>query len=185
MSGMFGCPNTLTQIGYENMAIMFDDECPICNALVSYSTGAEVVCPHCGNNLLISSSDPTGHDLAEIDPALGEGRCGTFCLTIHPVGTTVCVCCQQIYPRTFETCPGLVDLALASLNANTARHGPKTRERITEFLTHNPKVVASTIRLRAAQFRWGKLDSSSYTAIRTALESLGMIGLLTNPEDSK
>jgi hypothetical protein len=161
------------------------DPCPICNALVWFSIGPEVVCPHCGNKLLIGSSDPTGHYLAEIDPDLREGRAGVFCLDLHPVGTTVCVRCQQIYPRTFEVCPGLVDLALASLNANTARHGPKTRERIAEFLMHNPKVVANTVQLRAAEYRCGKLDNNAYVTMRTALESLGMIGLLTDPEDSK
>jgi len=160
--------------------MMFDDVCPLCNALVSYSMDAEVVCPHCGNRLLIGSSDPTGHDISEIDPDVEGGGSGAFCLDLHPVGTTVCVICQRVFPDTFECCPALVDLALASHAANVERHGPKTRERIAEFLTSNPKVVANTVRLRAVQHRHGQLDGTVYARMRAVLQSLGLSELIAD-----
>ena len=169
----------------QNMAMTFHDECPICNALVSYSTGAELVCPHCGNKLLIGSSDPTGHDISEIDPDVGEGRCGVFHLELHPLGTRVCVVCRKIFSETFECCPALVDLACASYGSNVNGQGPKTKERIAEFLKGNPKVVANTARLRAIQHRHGKLDRTDFAKMRTVLEALGMIALIADIEERK
>jgi hypothetical protein len=160
------------------MGMTFYDTCPICNAFLSYSGGTEVDCPHCGNKLLIGSSDPTGHDISEIDPDVLGGASGVFHLDLHPVGTNVCVICRRIFPQTFECCPALVDLALASYMTNNDRHGPNTSERIAEFLRRNSKVVTNTAQLRAIQYRQYDLDGEVYSRIRTTLESLGMAGLL-------
>lgn len=167
------------------MTITFYDPCPLCNALVAYSTSLEIVCPHCGNRLLVGSSDPTGHDISEIDPDVPGGAMGAFHLDLHAVGTNVCVTCRKVFPHTFECCPGLVDLAFESYLANDDRHSPRTKERIAEFFQSNPKVVANTTQLRAVQHRHDDLDEETYAKIRATLESLGMIDLVADFEDRK
>jgi hypothetical protein len=118
--------------------VMGGDPCPLCGMMVRYSLGSEVGCPHCGNRLLIGSSDPTGHYLAQIDPDLGYGMCGEFAFELHPVGTTICGSCRRVYPNTLECCPGLVDLALAALNGETEPFGPATHAKLIEFIRQHP-----------------------------------------------
>ena len=156
----------------------FHDTCPICNALIGYELAGDVICPHCNTELLVGNSDPTWHDLTEIDPDIGGGALGVFHVNLHPVGTLVCVACQHIYPNTFECCPKLVDLALSSYRQKTKNHGPKTDERIAQFLRENKRVVRNTIRLRALEAEHGQLDKETAKLIKATLKHLDMLHLM-------
>lgn len=163
----------------ENFA-MDGDPCPLCGMLVRYSLGSEEVgCSHCGNRLLIGSSDPTGHYLGQIDPDLGEGWCGEFTIELHPVGTTVCSSCRRIYPNTFECCPGLVDLALATLGGIGESFGPTTYACLVAFIRQHPKAVAGTVEVLVTRHARGELAAEKYESMRAALEPLELSDLLT------
>ena len=160
------------------MSMRFHATCPICNALIGYELSGDVVCPHCKTELLVGSSDPTCHDLTEIDPDIGGGSMGVFHVNLHPAGTLVCVACQQIYPDSFECCPKLVDLALMSYGQKTKFHGPKTDERIAKFLRDNERVVTNTVRLRALEAEHGQLDKKTTRLMKSTLKHLGLLNLM-------
>lgn len=156
----------------------FHDTCPVCNALMAYELPGNVVCPHCSSNLLVGNSDPTFHDLNEIDPDIDGGALGEFHLNLHPEGTQVCVVCQHVFPSTFECCPKLVDLAVTSYRQKTQSHGPRTDDRIAQFLYQNERVVSNTVRLRALEFQHGQLEKETFDIIQSTLEQLDMQSLI-------
>lgn len=162
------------------MEMQFNALCPICNALILYGSSQDVVCPHCSTRLLVGNSDPTNHSLSEIDPDAGGAAMGVFHLNLHPVGTSVCIACQHIYPNTFECCPYLVDLALISYQNKTREHGPKTDSRIADFLRNNVRVVTNTVRLRAIESKLGKVDKKTFKKFTSTLKTLGMLALLAD-----
>lgn len=168
------------------MPLTCHDECPLCNALVSYTmTQRRFACPYCGNELLVGSSDPTGHYLSEIDPDISGGAFGVFHLNLHAVGTHVCVICQQIYPQTFECCPQLVDLAFASFDKPKESWTPHTQQRIEAFLRDNQKVVQNTAQLRLIQAKYGEVDSKIANRIRRVLKSLNLLDWIAELDPKK
>jgi uncharacterized protein YbaR (Trm112 family) len=157
------------------MTIELHDPCPMCNALLTYSSSAgSIVCPYCRNQLETGSSDPTGHHLYEIDPDIPGGALGEFQLHLIPPGTAVCCQCQQVYPKSFESCPKLVDLALAEFGHPNPDWGPNTQERIVEFLISKPFVVENTIKLRLLEAKCGKLKTKVTDQIRYCVQSIGL-----------
>src|SRR5690349_21216142 len=138
----------------------------MCHALIVWTFPGPVVCPFCKNQLETGSSDPTGHHLYEIDRDIEGGAYGEFHTHLIPPGTTVCVQCQQIYPKVFECCPKLVDLALAEYGHTGPDRGPNTHHRIVEFLTTKPVVVENTVRLRLLQAEYEDLDTEVADQIR-------------------
>ena len=164
-------------------ALIFREQCPVCNALVSYQAGKSIRCPHCQNELLIGCSDPTSHQLFEIDADVGNCMFGVFHLNLHPIGTHVCVTCQEIYPVSFECCPQLIDLAFAAYNEPTEDWGPETQQRITDFLISHPIVVANTAKLRILQSRKRKRDPNVGQKIEKTLQELGLSSLVEEITD--
>lgn len=154
------------------------DTCPMCNALLSLeipnAPAAAFVCPYCKNALEVGSSDPTDHHLYEIDPDIPDRMFGVFQFHLIPPGATVCVQCEQIYPKAFECCPKLVDLALAEYGHPTSKWGPNTQERIAEFLTTNRVVVENTVKLRLLEAKHGKLDPEVAEQIRHCVRCLAL-----------
>ena len=167
------------------MTIELHDTCPMCNALVTYSLFAEssIVCPFCKNQLATGSSDPTGHHIYQIDSDIDGGAFGVFHSHLIPHGTKVCVQCQQIYPEVFECCPRLVDLALAEYGHAGPTWGPKTHDRIVEFLTSNRVAVENTVKLRLIQSQYDDLDSEVADQIRFAVKSIGLPYQISEPDD--
>ncbi len=162
---------------------MFREPCPICHALIAYESGSDVRCDQCGNCLLVANSDPTGHDLNEIDPEVPGGGFGVFHLKLHPKGTQVCVLCQQIYPSKFECCPNLVDVAFAAYNVPADNWGPNTQVRIAEFLRSNKMAVANTAQLRIWQSRhWERPRDVGDRLIRL-LKELGLSSVIEEIAD--
>jgi hypothetical protein len=151
------------------------DTCPICNALITYDwSGLPVVCPFCQNPLSSGTTDPSFHHLGEIDRDVEGGGIGEICTRIIPPGTKICVQCTQIYPKQFECCPKLIDLALAAFGHPTSEWSPKTRDRIVDFLKGNPVVVENTIRLRLLQAMGCKLDEEVAGQIAFCVKTIGL-----------
>jgi uncharacterized protein YbaR (Trm112 family) len=158
----------------------FEAACPLCHALLAYRVDEALVCPHCNNRLLVGYSDPSKHVVSEIDPEV-SGKCfGGVQFVLHPPGTRVCAQCGLTFPETFECCPGLVDLALATYRSGD--HGPTTDRRIEEFLDDHPRVVAATARLRAYERRGGLVSDDTYARLRRTLEALNRLDLLPDDE---
>lgn len=147
----------------------------MCNALITSTFSGRLTCPYCKNQLETGSSDPTGHHLYEIDPDIEGGAFGVFHLHLIPPGTTVCVQCQQVYPKSFECCPRLVDLALAEYGHTGSDWGPNTHKRIVEFLTTNHVVVENTVRLRLLQAECGDIDSEVADQIKFCANGIGLL----------
>lgn len=167
------------------MSIDLHDSCPMCNALITFpmSGSNPIVCPFCKNPLITGSSDPTGHDIYEIDPDIEGGAFGVFHIHLIPPGTTVCVQCKHVYPEVFECCPKLVDLALAEYGHSGPNWGPKTHDRIVEFLKTNRIVVENTIKLRLLQAKYDELDAEIADQIRYCVKSIGLSCEMPDPDD--
>lgn len=155
----------------------------MCNALITWTTPGPVVCPLCHNALETGTSDPTGHWLSEIDPDLKGGGFGACHVHLIPPGTKVCAQCRHVYPKIFECCPKLVDLALAEYGHAAPDWGPKTRDRIVEFLKKRPVVVENTIKLRLLQAEDEELDSEIADQIRFYAKSVGLPYVVSETND--
>jgi len=165
------------------MTFELRNTCPMCNALITWTMSGTIACPYCKNELQIGDSDPTGHHLYEIDPDIRGGAFGAFCFHLIPPGTTVCVRCRQIYPKVFECCPKLVDLALAEYGHTGVDWSPNTHNRIVEFLTTNPVVVENTVKLRLLQAEYEDLDSEAAEQIKFCVKSIGLPIAFTDTEN--
>ncbi len=152
------------------------DACPVCAALIMYTSKSAVTCPPCTASLLVAHTDPTYHDLSEIDPEVSGGAYGALQQRLHPVGTEMCVKCEQIYPATFECCPKLIDVAFEAYNNPQDFWRSNTPLRIREFLQANPIVVEYTAQLRLLDIEFDDCEDRSETAgrIRDCLNSIGM-----------
>lgn len=158
------------------MTIEFHDTCPMCNSLLTLPLPIPQTteCLYCKDRLEIGYSDPTGHHIYEIDPDISGGAMGALHFHLLPIGTTVCTQCKQVYPKTFECCPKLVDLALQVYGHADPTLGPNTHKRISEFLTTKPVVVENTIKLRLWQAKNDDLESDVAEQIEFCAKSLGL-----------
>lgn len=159
--------------------MQMENVCPMCHALVlwEFSETEPIVCEFCKNVLKTGFSDPTGHWLREIDPDIGGGAFGACHIDLIPPGTEMCVKCRNVYPKAFECCPRLVDLALAEYGQSGSDHGPRTQERIVEFLTSRPIVVENTIKLRLMEAEFEEPDTELgkiAAQIRFCVTSIGL-----------
>lgn len=152
------------------------DACPVCKALVLYSSRSKATCPHCSARLLVTLTDPTFHQLSQIDPEIRGGAFGILCQRLHPVGTQMCHICQQIFPSNFECCPKLIDVAFKAFNNPQNFWGPNTALRITEFLQSHPIAVEHTAQLRLIEITSDDDEDNFEFAIRIrdCLNDIGM-----------
>lgn len=152
------------------------DACPVCKALVSYTSRSNVTCPHCSARLLVTHTERTFHHLGQIDPEVRGSALGILYQRLHPVGTQMCVNCEQIYPAKFECCPRLIDVAFRAFNNPEDCWRPNTALRISEFLKSHPIAVENTAQLRLIDITSDDdEDQFEYAVkIRDCLNSIGM-----------
>ena len=142
--------------------------CPCCSTPVDYETGCRATtCDACGNDLLVSSTDPSLHVRSEIDPEFNEGAFGALRLVLHPRGTLVCSQCSAVFPEKAECCPELIKFAINWYFESDARHSTNSRLKILEFARNNPisvKLLVATLVLEA------EIDGESDIPIHTLRE---------------
>lgn len=152
----------LTQWESEPKMLSLDSVlCPCCRSPVEFPTSPkgkaarETVCEWCGNQLFISSSDPSSHARSEIDADFTDGSFGAIGFIIHTQGTDVCPQCARVYPKQVECCPGLIDFALKWYAGPPDRLGPNSRPRILDFISKHES--AATLAILTLVLKW-KID---------------------------
>ena len=114
--------------------------CPCCRAPVCIESGnRETKCLACGNELLVSSTDPSYHFRSEIDSSFSGGAFGAIRLVIHPRGTIVCPQCATVYPANVECCPELIKFAVNWYYESDDRHSASSRSVILHFVRDRPE----------------------------------------------
>ncbi|HET6881775.1 MAG TPA: hypothetical protein VFI31_16545 [Pirellulales bacterium] len=114
---------------------------------------------------------------------MAEERYGVFRFNLHPIGKYVCVVCQRVYPRSFECCPGLVDIAFDAYAHPSDDWGPKTAQRISAFLHSHPYVVKNTAQLRLLQSRFREIGAEIGEQVRQCIENLGLSDIIREIAD--
>ncbi len=153
--------------------------CPCCRSPVDFDTQAngkvarETVCEWCGNQLLISTSDPSSHARSEIDDDFSDGSFGAITFIVHAHGTKVCPQCGKVYPKQMECCPGLIEYALKWYFGPPDKLGTNSRKRIIDFISEQQS--AATLVFSTMALQW-QIDERGDVPIDSLKEIAAKVG---------